>query len=115
MVGGEFETGSARILARVLLAAAAGDRRCHAGLPENPRDRDLRHRGVQLLGDGTQAVRDGEAPLRVAVAEQTLVERGLGPDAAPDLQDLLLRPAGQDAAGERLVDRDRDPELTAAS
>src|SRR6185437_11028124 len=53
-------------------------------------------------------------PVGVASAQETLVERSFLPHAAPDREDLLFRPTGQDAAGERFVDRDRDPELAAA-
>src|SRR5436190_1701093 len=108
---GQRHVGSGGVVAHVTAAPTAGDRSRHARLGENPRDRDLRDRRVQTLCDGSQPVGHREALLAVARPEKPLVEARLEPRAGPQRTNLLERPAREDPASERLVNRDRDPQL----
>ena len=50
----EAKIGGGEYLAQLLRAGCADDRRGDAGARDQPRERDLRGRGVMALGDGVE-------------------------------------------------------------
>src|SRR5256885_6399320 len=93
---------------------ATYDRGGHAGLVQNPGDRDLGYRRAQSLGDRAESVGNRKAALDPAGTEQALVEARFDPWTSPGCKSLLWRRASEDPARERLVDGRWDPKLAAS-